>query len=99
MSFSSVGLSKRTKLLSLSLTFPLDHFFFLAFPPPPSLGFFEEDQVVEFVSDFSLGPLLLLGLSAASFLGLLRRWRSRLSAFTAFVARLWRHLLSFINLL
>merc|ERR1719383_102498 len=40
MSFSSVGLSKRTKLLSLSLTFPLDHFFFLAFPPPPSLGFF-----------------------------------------------------------
>merc|ERR1719209_2798035 len=36
----SLGLSKRTKLLSLSLTFPLDHFFFLAFPPPPSLGFF-----------------------------------------------------------
>merc|ERR1711872_849474 len=40
MSFSRVGLSKRTKLLSLSLTFPLDHFFFLALPPPPSLGFF-----------------------------------------------------------
>merc|ERR1719383_662049 len=39
MSFSSVGLSKRTKLLSLSLTFPFDHFFFLALPPPPSLGF------------------------------------------------------------
>merc|ERR1711872_1209681 len=35
MSFSSVGLSKRTKLLSLSLTFPFDHFFFLALPPPP----------------------------------------------------------------
>merc|ERR1719167_2084760 len=61
--------------------------------------FVEEDQVVEFVSDFSLGPLLLLSLSAASFLGLLRRWRSRLSAFTAFVARLWRHLLSFNNFL
>merc|ERR1719383_1345707 len=40
MSFSSVGLSKRTKLLSLSLTFPFDHFFFLALPPPPSFGFF-----------------------------------------------------------
>merc|ERR1712121_138400 len=34
-SLSYVALSKRTKLLSLSRTFPLDHFFFLALPPPP----------------------------------------------------------------
>jgi hypothetical protein len=34
MSLSSVGLSKVTALLALSLTFPLDHFFFFAFPPP-----------------------------------------------------------------
>lgn len=28
-----------TALLALSLTFPLDHFFFLALPPPPEDGF------------------------------------------------------------
>merc|ERR1712142_661932 len=35
MNLSWVALSKRTRLASLSLVFPLDHFFFfaLAFPP------------------------------------------------------------------
>merc|ERR1719187_1838060 len=46
--------------------------------------FVEENQVVEFVSDFALGPLLLL-----------RRRRRGLSALSALVGRLRRHLLSF----
>merc|ERR1719367_1036745 len=35
-----MSLSKRTRLLSLSLVLPFDHFFFLAFPPPPPSFFF-----------------------------------------------------------
>jgi len=35
-----VALSKRTRLLSLSLVLPFDHFFFLALPPPPPSFFF-----------------------------------------------------------
>merc|ERR1719219_849200 len=57
--------------------------------------FVKEDQVVEFVSDFSLGPLLLLGLAAAAFLRLLRRRWRRLRLFPAFARRLRRHLLFF----
>merc|ERR1719354_838474 len=33
MNLSWVALSKRTRLASLSLVFPLDHFFFLCLPP------------------------------------------------------------------
>merc|ERR1719457_447849 len=36
MNLSWVALSKRTRLASLSLVFPLDHFFFFAIPPEPS---------------------------------------------------------------
>jgi len=55
--------------------------------------FVEEDEIVEFVPDFSLGPLLLLRLSAAAFLGLLRRrWRRLLSVLSR---RLRWHLLPF----
>merc|ERR1739838_416281 len=62
-------------------------------------GLVEEDQVVEFVSDFSLGPLLLLGLSAAAFLRLFLRRRRRLGALSALVSRLRGHLSSFSFLL
>ena len=36
--FSWVALSKRTRLASLSLVFPLDHFFFFALPPDGLVG-------------------------------------------------------------
>merc|ERR1719378_736290 len=54
-------------------------------------GFVEEDEIVELVPDFSLGPLLLLRLSAAAFLRLFRRCRRRLLG--VFSRCFWRHLL------
>merc|ERR1719239_683813 len=47
-----------TKLISLSLVFPLDHFFFLALPPPPSffLGVFE-GVLASFLGSF-LAPMM-----------------------------------------
>merc|ERR1712183_1199172 len=38
MNLSWVALSKRTRFWSLSLVFPLDHFFFLALPPDGLVG-------------------------------------------------------------
>merc|ERR1719457_23065 len=38
MNLSWVALSKRTRLASLSLVFPLDHFFFFALPPDGLVG-------------------------------------------------------------
>merc|ERR1719370_2886955 len=37
-------------------------------------GLIKEDEIVELVTDFSLGPLLLLGLSSAIFLGRSLGW-------------------------
>merc|ERR1719457_246817 len=38
MNLSWAALSKRTRLASLSLVFPLDHFFFFALPPDGLVG-------------------------------------------------------------
>merc|ERR1719179_126240 len=51
-------LSNSTKLFNLSLVFPLDHFFFLALPPPPSffLGVLE-GVLASFLGSF-LAPMM-----------------------------------------
>ena len=53
-SLSYVAWSKRMRLFNLSRVFPLDHFFFLAFPPPPSffLAGADLDGVLEALASF-----------------------------------------------
>merc|ERR1719317_1804755 len=52
MNLSWVALSKRTRLASLSLVFPLDHFFFFALPPDGLVGLAFPPLLVALVAYF-----------------------------------------------
>ena len=85
-SLSHVALSNRTWLLSLSQTFPLDPFFFLAFPPNPPFFFFRvfcscfADPLVSF-----FGGILKNGLEKKI---LRRSWSLRLNNFITQLSQL-----------